>query len=176
MESDDDYFVENDEMEEEDDYYSDEPEMVAEVDVFSRVNMSGVSAILSDLGMGSMTSETHGRLRRRVKTDVERFAIDIVMVARELDSQSNVSVSDDEIVAMLTPIRQVQHPEAKNATAYLLGYFASGGGTEITSSGIKKASVLLPKTEKGSPTVNDSLPAVTMVDVVRYARYWMSLV
>jgi hypothetical protein len=155
--------------------YADEPEMVAEVDVFSRVNMSGVSAILSDLGLGSITAEAHSRVRRRAKSDAERLAIDIVVVARDLDSQSGVSVSEDELVAVLTPIRQVQHPEAKNATAYLLGYFASGGGREITKEGLKKAEKLLLKTEKGTPTADDSLPAVTMTDVVRYARYWLSL-
>lgn len=161
-------------IEEDVDEYIDEPEMVAEVDVFSRVNMSGVSAILSDLGIGSISADSQSKVRRRAKTDVERFAIDIVVVARNLDAQSGVSVSEDQIVAMLTPIRQVQHPEAKNATAYLLGYFASGGGSGITKDGLKQAESLLGRTEKGMVTVDNSVSAVTMTDVLRYARYWMS--
>ena len=138
----------------------DGPKFGDEFAVFERVGLPGGQ-------LGGITG-VDGKIDRTIQDPLERFQVFVDAISRDLMGQ-NISIDEDDIQKMIDTSRNLNKVKFKNPTAYVLGFIASRGGTEISKSSmeyaIKKA---LPLTAEGESSV---LPE----DIIRYARLWVNL-
>jgi len=101
-----------------------------------------------------------GLTDERPKDQKSRFQLEVYNITNALRGQLGPSA----ITEILSHIDNLPKVEAKNPTAYVLGYVAYGGQRTVTRANAAKAFKLLPE-------VQDQL--VTPPDVIRYARLWI---
>jgi hypothetical protein len=106
------------------------------------------------------------------KSDIERFVIDIDSITREL-IENNI-LSSGNLKILLDNMINLDKPQYKNATAYILGYIASDGGREITEKSYKNALQLTVK-RKGKNNYIMSDTSVQSPDIIRYAVLWTNI-
>lgn len=129
-----------------------------EMGVFNRVGLPG--AIIGGL-VGP-----DGKIDRTVQDPLERFQIQTDAISRNLMEQ-NITINEKDIQIMLEKATLLKYVNFKNANAYVAGYIASIGGTEITKKSFEH-------------TVKNVLPnllggSVQPPDVLRYARLYLDL-
>ena len=130
----------------------------AEMGAFDRVGLPG--AIVGGL-VGP-----DGKIDRAIQDPLERFQIQTDAVARNLMGQ-NIDISEGDIQILLEKATLLKYVHFKNANAYVVGYIASKGGTEITKKRFDYAvKRVLPNLLEGS---------VQPPDVLRYARLYLNL-
>jgi hypothetical protein len=144
------------------------PVYADEGNAYLRAGFSGAAAFLGGTSFADGPfGEMQKRINKMVQEPAERFAIYVDAISRSLGERPGVSISEDDIVAMLMKIRNLQYIEKKNATAYVMGYIASSGGSKMTKSSVDKViNQVLPYSSDSS---------VLPPDVVRYTRLWMDL-
>lgn len=134
-------------------------EMQAEVNVFERVGLPGT---MIGTSMQGHMGELQKKIDRTMQDPEERFVVYIDAISRSLD------VQEDDITRMINTIKFVDKIGYKNPTAYVLGYLASSGGRNLDRKRITKI------LDSKLPSVDDK--SVTPADVIRYARYWTTLI
>ena len=147
----------------EEEYIDDPQQMTAEVKAFERAGPGNVmiGARIDNL------NEMAKKMRIISEDYTEQFAIYVDAISRKLNSNEEINIAEDDIAAMLRNIRKIKIVEHINPSAYILGYIASNGGKNMKISKVRWViEVVLPKLDIGS---------VKPPDVIRYARFWMTL-
>jgi hypothetical protein len=137
----------------------------------------------------NMIGETRTKLFR---SDIEIFITDVVRISKELIDLGILSDKDQDTI--LEKMNSLERPEFKNATAYILGYIVSDGGSELYKDRYYIALTLIGKTIKDEKikkisnqnirnkifyikrnkyTVEDS--SVQSPDIIRYGRLWLNM-
>ena len=104
-------------------------------------------------------------------SSLEKFVKNVYQIGKDLIENGLLSIKDLENI--LNNIATLDNPQYKNATAYLLGYIASDGGTNLDP---KNAENLLRKfntLEKKNFFEDDTLDCAA---IIRYARLWVSMI
>lgn len=97
-------------------------------------------------------------------TDAEdMFTIKVDAIARDIKGE--FSLTGKDISFMIEKSKDIPFIQYKNAEAYVLGYIASNGGTNLNKPTVSKVFKML-----------SSYPNVKEEDVVRYGRLWMNLI
>lgn len=106
-------------------------------------------------------------------SSLEKFVKNVYQIGKDLIENDLLRLSIDDLRIILGNIENLDNPQYKNATAYLLGYIASDGGTNLDP---KNAEDLLRKfntLEKKNFFEDDTIDCAA---IIRYARLWMSMV
>ena len=104
-------------------------------------------------------------------SSLEKFVKNVYQIGKDLIENGLLSIKDLENI--LNNIATLDNPQYKNATAYLLGYIASDGGTNLDP---KNAENLLRKfntLEKKKFFEDDTIDCAA---IIRYARLWVSMI
>jgi hypothetical protein len=104
-------------------------------------------------------------------SSLEKFVKNVYQIGKDLIENGLLSIKDLENI--LNNIATLDNPQYKNATAYLLGYIASDGGTNLDP---KNAENLLRKfntLEKNKFFEDDTIDCAA---IIRYARLWVSMI
>ena len=81
---------------------------------------------------------------------LDKFKMDVRIVARQLDSYPDPNISNDDIIKMIETAAKVDKVEHKNPTAYILGFLASNGGRKLDHKLFKYVvDKVINNTEKG---------------------------
>ena len=107
-----------------------------------------------------------GKIDQATLDPLDRFKIIVDAKARNL-KESSVYITEIDIGNLIQTASKLKHVYYKNPTAYLLGYIASSGGSNI----IKKQFGYT--IDKALPLIDDG--SVFAPDVLRYARLWLEL-
>jgi hypothetical protein len=102
--------------------------------------------------------------KRRYENPIDQFKVLIDAIARSLEGAGLLNAVS-KIDNLLKPINDIKRIDHINPTAYILGYFASRGGTSITQQSMNDMFAIIPNLEV----------KIDKADVVRYARFWLSL-
>ena len=143
----------------------DGPVFVPSYTAYERAGLGGAAAILDGLVLSGNMSDLQKKINRILQDPVERFAIYVDATSRRLDGNSGISISENDIVNMLTMIKNLKYVQYTNPEAYVLGFLASKGGVEIHKKNIDKIF------KNALPYTN----GVEKADVIRYARLWLNL-
>lgn len=103
---------------------------------------------------------------RQYQNPMENFISQVDAISRHLMSQDNSVISETDIQKLLDTVSSIENIKYKNPTAYVLGYIASNKGRNITK---KSASAAFYQID----SVRDE--SIREQDVIRYARYWLTL-
>lgn len=144
-------------MEEEDDYI-DEPQFGQSIHAFKQAG-------LAPLGLGTQDVGSYFGIAK--KFDAKgHFKETVNAIAQQL-REDGFRLSNDDIIQLIETVDQLDNPQFKNPTAYLLGYIASNGGRDINKKSVNHVFTNLLK------TVSDK--TVKQEDVIRYTRLWYNL-
>jgi hypothetical protein len=152
-------------FEQEDEGYDDN--FQAEAKAFERV---GVSGRLRELLSSPEVLENLGKKGRDAISPEDRFLINTDATCRRISSENIIKITQLDIDNMLVKASPngegvVKDLRYKNHIAYILGYLASKGGTEL------KKNQVIYVIENILPLVGKD-GGVEPADVVRYSRYW----
>jgi hypothetical protein len=112
-----------------------------------------------------------GKQNKLFRSDIEVFVQTVYNVGKELIDAKVINEAD--LDNLLENMSRINKPQYKNATAYILGYIASGGGGDITKNSAKKALKLITP-GKYDYQVEDR--SVDCAAIIRYARLWQNIV
>lgn len=144
---------------EDDDDYIDEPQFGQSIHAFKQAG-------LAPLGLGTQDVGEYFGIAK--KFDAKgHFKETVNAIAQQL-REDGFRLSNDDIVQLIETVEQLENPQYKNPTAYLLGYIASNGGRDINKKTVNHVFNNLLK------TVTDK--SVKQEDVLRYSRLWYNLV
>jgi hypothetical protein len=147
----------------EEDYIDDPQETHAEMKAFDRTG-GAVAGVMTGMAFGGVHELQ--KLSKTTADPKEKFAIYVNAISRSLDSNNNVNVKEDDIIAMIENIRRLKRVEFINPTGYIVGYLATNGGKNMDYDNIQHViEDVLPYTQTGF---------LQPPDVIRYARLWMS--
>jgi hypothetical protein len=133
----------------------------SEVKAFERAGQSGKLAEL----LSSTVSGKDKKGGREAISLEDRFLINVDSISRKLNSEEITNLTENDINIMLEKSQFILGLKYKNPTAYILGYIASKGGTNLDPVNVKFViNKILPKIDKDA--------GIEPPDVVRYARYW----
>ena len=106
-------------------------------------------------------------------SSLEKFVKNVYQIGKDLIENDLLRLSIDDLRIILGNIENLDNPQYKNATAYLLGYIASDGGTNLDP---KNAEDLLRKfntLEKKKFFDDDTIDCAA---IIRYARLWVGMI
>ena len=112
-----------------------------------------------------------GKQNKLFRSDIEIFVHTVYNVGKELIDNNELSSKDLDI--LLETMSRLNKPQYKNATAYILGYIASGNGNDITKERLKDALKLIRFDKKGTYLVEDK--SLDCASILRYARLWQNI-
>ena len=142
----------------EDDDYIDEPQFGQSIHAFKQAG-------LAPLGLGTQDVGSYFGIAK--KFDAKgHFKETLNAIAQQL-REDGLRLSNDDIIQLIETVDQLENPQYKNPTAYLLGYIASNGGRDINKKTVNHVFTNILK------TVSDK--TVKPEDVLRYARLWYNL-
>jgi hypothetical protein len=130
-----------------------------EVNAFER---AGPSTYLAELLTGDLNKKVD-----KTTSPEDQFLIFTDATARRImgDEKFGKMLTEKDIEIMLKKTKYIVGLRFKNPMAYILGYIASKGGTEIEEKRVNYVfDKLLPKYGEES--------GVEKADVIRYARFW----
>lgn len=117
-------------------------------------------------------TDANTALERRMMSPLDKFRNSVNSVARNLVNMG-LTLSNEDVVRMLSKASEIENVGFKNPTAYVLGYWVVQNGT------ISKEKVEHIINRFIFRKVNDTneeflliQSSVSGIDVVRYARYW----
>ena len=143
---------------EDDDDYIDEPQFGQSIHAFKQAG-------LAPLGLGTQDVGSYFGIAK--KFDAKgHFKETLNAIAQQL-REDGLRLSNDDIIQLIETVDQLDNPQYKNPTAYLLGYIASNGGRDINKRTVNHVFTNILK------TVSDT--TVKQEDVLRYARLWYNL-
>jgi len=145
----------------------DEYNYKAEINVYERCGMPGpAAAFFGSTISGGDFGDLQRKINRMVQDPVERFAVYVDAISRNLNSNRDIEIVDNDIIEMLTHIKDIKDVQYKNPSAYILGYLATNGGRKMDKSTVKNViEKILPQVSGGS---------VEPADIIRYSRLWMN--
>jgi hypothetical protein len=137
----------------------------AEINVYERVGLPGAAAALfGSIISGGDFSDLQRKINQIVQDPVERFAVYVDAISRNLSGYRGVEIVNNDIIEMLTRIKDIKDVQYKNPSGYVLGFLATNGGRNMDKENIKRI-------------IEDILPhvsgSVEPADVIRYSRLWM---
>lgn len=142
------------------------PKFEAERGAYERTGPGG--RLNLTLIQGGNLGELQKKATKELATPEERFQLYVDAISRKLNGDGVYDIGQADIDAMLDMIPNVQNVRYKNPTAYILGYLASRGGSNMDSKTVKN---VLRNIDSHQIVEN----GVTAPDVIRYGRYWMTL-
>jgi hypothetical protein len=146
--------------------FEDEIKFKPSIKAYEHVGLSAaVSAMLGTIMEGNL-GELQKKINKMIQNPVDRFAIYVDAISRSLTSREIINLTQDDIINMLLPIKNIKNIEHKNPTAYILGYVATEGGISLNKKNIQKVFKILSSLEDYS---------IKEPDVIRYSRFWMTL-
>ena len=100
----------------------------------------------------------------------DKFTRRVYNITTTMIKKGRISTGDRDII--IEGISSLKNAGMRSASAFVLGYVASGGGRQVTREGWKRAYKYFQTDvkEDGQSSVWDS--NLTQVDVIRYGRYW----
>ena len=141
-------------------------EMQATFSDLQRINIGGYQ------DLDNYIDAIGGKQNKLFRSDIEIFVHSVYNVGKELINNSILSSGDLDI--LLNYMSKLNNPQYKNATAYILGYIASGGGNDITKERAKKAIGLIRFSKKDIYSVEDK--SIDCAAIIRYARLWQNII
>lgn len=151
----------DDEFNPEDGYsYDEKDDFQMEIGAYERVGHGGK---LNELLIGTNYGD---KPSHEVISPEDRFLIYVDANARRFNTDHIVEITDNDINTMLEKSKLIPEVKYKNPIAYILGYLASNGGSELKHDRVMYIiRRILPKL--------DGEGGVMAPDVIRYARYWV---
>lgn len=138
-------------------YDNEIPEFKPEMNAYDRVGAGGG---LTGIG-------PQNRFERSMMEPLDRFRLHVDAIARSLNNWEDVDISEQSIQLMVETASKLNAVGHKNATAYVLGFLATGGGVKLQKKYYDHVITnVLPHADEGS---------VLPQDVIRYARLWQQL-
>ena len=162
MDYEDEDYNEEEDYNEYEDEYEDEYEKEDNIEMKGEVNAFERTGIRNDFNM--LDVENLDKKSKLKKTPLERFYESVNGICQQLLERNKLVEGDIRII--LENIGQLDKPEYKNATAYILGYIVSGGGNKINKKKLLDAIDLLEYLEDKS---------IQAPDIIRYSRLWINL-
>ena len=122
---------------------------------------------------GNMVLNSMRNMKFKDMNSTEQFYKVVNATFMELLNMNTGFIHIDDLSDILENIYTLDRPGYKNAPSYILGYYASKGGTEIT----KKSVDLIFKNLNQVTMISTSYPnfSIKKQDVIRYARLWLSI-
>ena len=122
--------------------------------------------VFDRVGGGGMAMPK-SRFEKALMDPLEKFQTFIYALVGDLRGNQDINIDGRSIESIIAYSSKLSNIQFKNATAYVLGYFASGGGKNISKDRVQYAFKMLHEINTNS---------VSEIDVIRYARLWMTLV
>ena len=166
MDYEDEDYNEEEDYNEYEDEYEDEYEKEDNIEMKGEVNAFERTGIRNDFNM--LDVENLDKKSKLKKTPLERFYESVNGICQQLLERNKLVEGDIRII--LENIGQLDKPEYKNATAYILGYLTF---KDSNKDGTINKKFLDNLEKKVLPTLEDR--SVTIPDVIRYTRLWMNL-
>ena len=107
----------------------------------------------------------------RKATDLERFTEFTNSIALNIVNDFNRFLFSGDVTNILNKIEKIDNTKYKNPLGYVLGYIVSNGTGNINRESLEKVFSKLDKFNELYPTAN-----IKKADVIRYGRYWKTLV
>ena len=111
-----------------------------------------------------------GKQNKLFKSDIKKFVENVYSVTKSL-MDINILYRYD-LKEILDNMIHLKKPGYKNATAYVLGYIASNGGSIYNKDSAKKTFSLLNK-NKNKYDIEDK--SINNISVVRYSILWLNM-
>jgi hypothetical protein len=150
----------------EDDYYYEEEntETKADFQTQERVNMRNDI----DIDMYINTPQNKAFMSKN-----EKFVKSVYAISLDIMNNTKLIFKGD-LEIILGNINNLNKPEHKNATGFVLGYIVTNGGKMIDKERLKNVFKLLNyKKGPGKYVMEDD--SVFEADVIRYSRLWLTL-
>ena len=147
-----------------DDNYSTQIESKAQFKDFERVSMPNYIDIDMYIDLASK------KRKKLFMSGLEKFVKNVYDIGKDLVEINFRNMSIDDLRIILDSIAKLDNPQYKNATAYLLGYIASSGGTNLDP---KNVEILLREFDKLEKKNFFEDNRVDCAAIIRYARLWM---
>ena len=142
------------------DDYEEEQQYVAD---YASLQRTSISASLPSRTLRGLKDITNMK---------EQFKARVEATVRNLSSVRGC-IALDSLLDVLEPINDLANIQFKNATAFVLGYIASNGGTSITKTSVSKAVRCRKEMIMPSGPFED---IVTDKDIIKYAVYWKDVI
>lgn len=145
-----------------------------------------------EIDISIYTDMIGGKSSKLFRSDIEIFITDIVKITKEL-IEINI-ITDKDQNNILENMNNLQKPEFKNATAYILGYIVSQGGFKLSKDFYYLTLVLIGKNLKEDKILKISNEmvknkifsiirtkyrmedkSVESPDIIRYGRLWLNM-
>lgn len=143
----------------------DEDNNIGFEDSFKDIERTGMRGIDIDIYLNDFSLKQNKLFR----SDIESFIINTNSIAREM--VDNNILNNNDLENILENIKNLDKPNLKNPSAYILGYIASNGGRNLDIENYKKALNII-KRKKTKYSLEDT--SVLQPDIVRYARIWIN--
>jgi hypothetical protein len=143
----------------------DEDNNIGFEDSFKDVERTGMRGIDIDVYLNEFSLKQ----TKLFRSDIESFIINTNSIAREM--VDNNILNNNDLENILENIKNLDKPNLKNPSAYILGYIASNGGRNLDIENYKKALNII-KRKKTKYSLEDT--SVLQPDIVRYARIWIN--
>ena len=114
-----------------------------------------------------------GKNNKPFRSDIKKFVDNVYNVCRGMMEDNVALLNKLDLEKILENMVNLNKPGYKNASAYILGYIASNGGTKYTKESAKKAFTLLKKKNKYNYTIEDT--TVDDASIVRYSILWINM-
>lgn len=143
----------------------DEDNNIGFEDSFKDVERTGMRGIDIDVYLNEFSLKQ----TKLFRSDIESFIINTNSIAREM--VDNNILNNNDLENILENIKNLDKPNLKNPSAYILGYIASNGGRNLDIENYKKALNII-KRKKTKYSLEDT--SVLQPDIIRYARIWIN--
>ena len=143
----------------------DEDNNIGFEDTFKDIERTGMRGIDIDVYLNEFSLKQ----QKLFRSDIESFIINTNSIAREM-IENNI-LNNNDLENILENIKNLDKPNLKNPSAYILGYIASDGGRNLDVENYKKALNII-KRKKTKYSLEDT--SILQPDIVRYARIWIN--
>lgn len=165
METDEDYFNEDENLGDE----NKGVEMQAGIKDFERVGIGNISAC--DLYIDK-------KQNKKFLSQIENFCKNVNAIIIDIINNSNPQILYNfDLQNIIENIKNLNTPEYKNPTAYILGYYiAEGSEISLNQERLRRVFKMLNHsefTDENTYIVSDK--SVLEPDIIRYARLWINI-
>ena len=112
--------------------------------------------------------DADGKFNKTIQDPLVKFKCYVDIISRKL-IVNDIKLEEKDINIMISQVDNLKYVNFKNPSAYILGYIASSGGSNISESNVTYCfNSVLPFVELEA--------GLQLPDVIRYARLWTNLV